>query len=340
MYKVAIVEDEELERRALKAILSRNIEGLSIVGEARNGTEATKLLDNHALDLMLVDINIPKPNGLEIIQMVRERQLNTKVIILTAYDHFEIMQKAIRLKADNYLLKPIRTPDLLKAVKECLADFGSHRTNCEIADKILIMMEHNAYRDCLALVRHHIEWIYARKEEAPRQAILDFSSEMLSLAKQRNMSIPTQLHQQFEALQKEKLDARSRNRILDLFAQMTDLLFAVSEDHFGSSSERMQNVLNFIERNLSHDISLEDAAECAHVSPTYFSRLFKKNMQETFVSYVKRRRMERAKELLAESDLPITNIALDLSFQDTNYFSKVFRKEVGMSPTEYRRDHK
>ena len=116
MFDIAIVEDEELERRALRKILEANLDGARIVGEARNGTEAVELIETRHIDLMLVDIRIPRPNGIEIIQMVRERGLATKVIILTAYDHFDIMQSAIHLKADNFLLKPVRTSELLNAV--------------------------------------------------------------------------------------------------------------------------------------------------------------------------------------------------------------------------------
>ncbi|PLW76831.1 response regulator transcription factor [Cohaesibacter celericrescens] len=337
MYNVAIVEDEELERRALSSILTRNRSEINIIGEARNGAQAVDLLDNHSIDLMLVDINIPKPNGLEIIQIVRDRQLHTKIIILTAYDYFEIMQTAIHLKTDEYLLKPVRTEALLQAVDDCLKELGSHRTNSEIAGQIWYLLEQNCYCDCLSQVRRHIEWIYAQKGVSPRQSILEFSTAMLELTDEKKLQLPDALLDQINNLQGHKLDGRSRNAIQDIFCQMIDILFEVSEDHFGRSPERMQNVLNFIERNLHKAITLEEAADCASISPSYFSRLFKKTMNETFIAYVKQRRILRAKELLISSDLPITNIALDLSFQDMNYFSKVFKKEVGLSPTEYRR---
>ncbi|WP_444460141.1 helix-turn-helix domain-containing protein [Rhodobacter capsulatus] len=57
----------------------------------------------------------------------------------------------------------------------------------------------------------------------------------------------------------------------------------------------------------------------------------------TFIAYVKERRMSRAKDLLAGSSLPILNVALDLAYQDANYFCKAFKKEVGVSPSEFRR---
>nr|WP_321456951.1 response regulator [uncultured Cohaesibacter sp.] len=340
MYDVVIVEDEELERRALRTILSKKVDGINIVGEARNGTEAMNLINNNSIDLMLVDINIPKPNGLEIIQSLRQRNMNTKVVILTAYDYFEIMQKAIHLKADSFLLKPVKTDELLGVVNGCLSDLGSRRTHNAIADQIWDLMERREYRDCLTLVRKHLESIYARKDEAPRQAVLEFSDELLLLSEKRQVDLSTDLLVQIANLKKERLDARSRNRIHSLFCQIVDALFLVTEEHFGRSPERMQNVLNFIERNIGKDITLEDAASCASVSPCYFSRLFKKTIGETFVAYVKQRRMEHAKNMLESSDMPIMNIALDLSFHDINYFAKVFKKEVGLTPSEFRRQNR
>ena len=340
MYDVAIVEDEELERRALRTILSKKVEGINIVGEARNGAEAMQLINNHSLDLILVDINIPKPNGLEIIQSIRQKNMKTKVVILTAYDYFEIMQRAIHLKADSFLLKPVKTDELLGVVNSCLSDLGSSRTHDVIADQIWTLLEQRAYRDCLSLVRKHVEGIYASKGEAPRQAILEFSEELLALSERRKVDMPPDLLGQIANLRKERLDARSRNRIHSLFCQIVDALFQVTEEHYGRSPERMQNVLNYIERNIHKDITLEDAASCASVSPCYFSRLFKKTMGETFVAYVKTRRIDHAKGLLENSDLPIMNIALDLSFHDINYFAKVFKKEVGLTPSEFRRQRR
>ncbi len=337
MYNLAIIEDEELERRAIRTILTRSRQSIHIVGEARNGSEALKLLDATPIDLMLVDINIPKPNGLEIIQLVRERHLATKVVITTAYDYFEIMQSAINLKADNFLLKPIRPEALLEAVDGCLAELGSFRTNSEIAGQVWMLLEQNSYRECLALVRRHVEWIYARKGEPPRKAVLEFAHAMVDLAAERKLSIPAQLQKQIDALPTQRLDDRSRLAVQDVFCQITDVLFDVTEERFGNSPERMQKVLNYIERNLNKGVTLDDVADVANVSACYLSRLFKKSMNITFISYITARRMERAKELLQASDLPVTNISLDLSYNDVNYFCKSFKKEVGVSPTEYRR---
>ncbi|WP_321344284.1 response regulator [Breoghania sp.] len=375
MFNIAIIEDEELERRALRRIIEKNLESANIVGEARNGTEAVRLIETCKIDLMLVDIRIPRPNGLEIIQMVRDRGLNTKVIILTAYDYFEIMQSAIHLKADNFLLKPVRTDDLIKAVSECLGTMSppvstaipdetpsldAPATACEetplsfpthadpenmaettqIAKQIADLVDQTSYRACLTLVRQRLEEIYARKDVPPRRAVLEYIRTVVRIAEDRRLTLPASVSRQIDALAQQRLDLHSHYQMLELLYQIVDVLFEAREPGGAHAADYVQDVLNYIERNLHKGITLEEAAGFANISSCYLSRLFRKEMGVTFISYLKTKRIDRAKELLADSDLPITNVSLDLSFQDANYFCKAFKKEVGVSPSEYRRNHR
>ncbi|MGI2030833.1 response regulator transcription factor [Rhizobium panacihumi] len=349
MFSIAIVEDEELERRALRTIIERNVEGICIVGEAKNGSEAVRLLDEERIDLMLLDIKIPRPHGLEILQMIRERHLTTKVLILTAYDYFEIMQKAIELKADGFLLKPVRTEALLKAVGDCLAEpFAAapgRSAVVEVEDidaddiqgRLGDLVDRRAYRDCLRLVRRRLETIYAHRDTAPRHEVLDLAEMLTDLVALSGRELPQAIARQIDGLESQRLDARSLYKVQELFCQITDTLFEADDERTVPAGERIETVLHFIERNLAKGVTLEDAAEFAHVSPCYLSRLFRKEMNMTFISYLKEQRIERAKDLLQNSDLPITNVSLDLSYADANYFCKAFKKEVGISPSEYRR---
>jgi len=337
MYDIVIVEDEELERQALHSILLENLDNVRIVGEARTGTEAIDLIENNDIDLMLVDINIPRPNGLDVIQRLRDKNANTKVIITTAYDYFDMMHTAIRLKADDYLLKPIRTPDLLMTVETCLQQLGTGRRSQEVVRRIGGLMEHDDYREGVAAVRRHVDWIYTRQDHAPRQLVLDFAADMAGLAAEKGLRIPEDLMAKVDGLQTMRLDGRSRLQVLAVFREMTDQLFDVARERFGQSPERLQKVLNYIERNLSKGVTLDEVAAYANVSPCYLSRLFKKTMNVNFITYLTGRRIDLAKELLTTSEQPITNIALELSYSDVNYFCKSFKKEVGLSPSHYRK---
>jgi YesN/AraC family two-component response regulator len=336
MYNILIVEDEELERQALRTILTDNLDSIRIVGEARTGAEAVQLIDSCDIDLMLVDINIPKMNGLEVIRYLRDKHADTKVIITTAYDYFEITRAAIHLKVDEYLLKPIRTQVLVSTIQTCIQQFGAARRSRELARRIGDLIEQDGYREGVALVRRHTEWIYTQRDHAPRELVQDFAAALLTQAAEKGLKVPDMLAQQAAGLETMSLDDRSRQQVQGLFQGLADLLFDVAGERLEYFPNAMQKALNYIERNLNKGVTLEEVADYANISACYLSRLFKKTLNINFVTYLTNRRIEIAKELLTGTELPVTNIALKLSYNGVNYFCKSFKKEVGMSPSGYR----
>ena len=100
---------------------------------------------------------------------------------------------------------------------------------------------------------------------------------------------------------------------------------------------RIANAINYIDARYRNEISVPDLARLTHLSVNQFHRVFQTATGTTPIDYVNRRRIADAREYLTESDLPVTRIAFDLGFTDSNYFSRVFKKYTGTSPTDYRR---
>jgi AraC-like DNA-binding protein/ligand-binding sensor protein len=95
--------------------------------------------------------------------------------------------------------------------------------------------------------------------------------------------------------------------------------------------------MSYIRRNFTEKVSLEEVADEVSLSPTYFSRLFKEEAGQSFKVYLNDLRIGEAKNLLAETDLPLIEIASRVGFEDQSYFSRVFRNVVGISPGRFRR---
>lgn len=91
-----------------------------------------------------------------------------------------------------------------------------------------------------------------------------------------------------------------------------------------------------IHESLSSDISLEDIARRVEISPFYFSKLFKEETGENFIDYLTMARVRRAKGLLLDRALSVRDVGVESGYSDPNYFSKLFKKVVGLTPTEYR----
>lgn len=93
----------------------------------------------------------------------------------------------------------------------------------------------------------------------------------------------------------------------------------------------------FIEENITEELPLSRVAKAVHTSSFYFCKMFKKVTGLNFTHYVSRVRVERAKSLLQNPNLRISEIAFDVGFQSLTHFNRVFRNITGVSPTEYRR---
>jgi AraC family transcriptional regulator len=102
--------------------------------------------------------------------------------------------------------------------------------------------------------------------------------------------------------------------------------------------EQIQKTIVFIEDHLSDDISIENLAKMASLSPFYYQRLFSRLVKKPVAEYVKLRRMARATESLLQKEKRILDIALDLGFSSHEHFSRTFKDTFGMTPDEYRKN--
>lgn len=100
--------------------------------------------------------------------------------------------------------------------------------------------------------------------------------------------------------------------------------------------DRLKTILSFIQENYAAKISLEDIAGSIHLCKSECCRLFKKHMHESLFDYLLRYRIEKSLPHLMNPDCSITEAAFQVGFADSNYFSKVFRKCMGYTPTKYR----
>ena len=110
-----------------------------------------------------------------------------------------------------------------------------------------------------------------------------------------------------------------------------------SRDDLGSYSEPIRAVLSYIQHNSSQEIRLETLTEVSGLSEGYWPRAFKKEVGLTVSQYLARLRCNQAAELLRTSRLSVQEVSSYVGYEDNNYFVKVFKKEYGMTPSDFRR---
>jgi DNA-binding response OmpR family regulator len=119
--KVLYVEDDEIARENGIEYLENYFD---TIYDASNGLEALALYDKHKPDIIITDIEMPKINGLEFVQRIREHDNTTQIIITTAYSHKEYLFRAIELKLIKYLIKPINEKEFDEAITICIENIS------------------------------------------------------------------------------------------------------------------------------------------------------------------------------------------------------------------------
>lgn len=108
----------------------------------------------------------------------------------------------------------------------------------------------------------------------------------------------------------------------------------------GKREEKSNSIIetskNYIKNNFNKDISLDEVSRAVNISPYYFSKIFKEGTGRNFIEYLTNIRIEKAKELLSTTEYSMKEICTMCGYSDPNYFSRSFKKNVGVTPTEYK----
>ena len=215
MLKIAIVDDNTFLINAVKEKLSF-FEDVSVKHTSLNGSELlTKLQENHNLDLILMDIEMPVLNGIETTQMVKQKYPHIKIIMLTAFDTDEHIFNAIKAGADGYLLKEINPKDLHEGIIETLN--GGAAMNPSIAMKTLkllrnpIDIQNPRDQEEISLSTREVEVLEQLSKGLSYTVIADhlFLSPSTVRKHIENIYKKLQVHSKIEAVQK----ARNHNII-------------------------------------------------------------------------------------------------------------------------------
>ncbi len=120
MLKVLVIDDEAVVRRGIVLGVDWAKIGCAVVGEAENGEEGLALAEQCRPNLIITDIRMPRMDGIAMLTALRARGCDAHVIVLTAYSDFAYARDALKLKADDYLLKPFRNQELESTVAKIL----------------------------------------------------------------------------------------------------------------------------------------------------------------------------------------------------------------------------
>lgn len=509
MIRILLADDDILTLNRLAELIDWNAEGYEIIGQALCGADCLELIEQLCPDILILDIDMPGKNGVEVTREVRLRQLPVKILILSNYDTFSFVREAMHHGAYDYLLKHQLTPGLLleklKEMTALLKEEGSTQSRLSFFTTVakqkylngllrlgitsqeehsLMLSEPDFARGnyCLSvmqvtnfiLITHftpamnrekmidsiltlatnifsslgnglitHLEYgqfavlfhfgditssrdILGSAHRAMR--LLDANirklygltvsfqnscvfSEMANLPKifqetrrlleqsplcgthslhdTLDLQEETELMNALTAMDAGTAEALIRrifsrvslnhaappqqliHRLLQIglrFQQnqkmvpLRDLGNAMSDTDFGRMLSRetedffveyfrkimenapgygsrrysphIQKALLYIHENYGTEITLNDLAEYLHLSPSHLSRLFRKEVGTSFIDYLVSYRVDRARQLIRQSDLDLKTIGEQVGFHGYNYFLRTYKEKTGRTPSQ------
>lgn len=143
MPKLLIVDDDAYIRTGIKQLIDWDELGIEIVGEAEGGREALRIFLETKPQLVLTDIRMPDGDGLDLIRNIREQNLNTRIIILSGYDEFDYVRKAMHYQVEDYLLKPVDADELKEIVKSCCEELVLYSKNERLRKESFQLLRNN-----------------------------------------------------------------------------------------------------------------------------------------------------------------------------------------------------
>lgn len=346
MKKMIIADDEIIIRRGLRKALDWTSLGIEIVGEAEHGIEALALVEEHHPDLMLVDINMPLLNGIELIKKIKVINNDCRIIIITGYDEFEYAREAIRLSVSEYILKPVSKAKLSDVITKVMSSMEEHQINRSYANWAQKQLEvSRAY----LLSDFFSKWMDGRitKEEAAIQLqIFDFplnvDAVVISLSVVNHVDNYTEeIH-----MEEELFKFSFENIVMEICEEINDFIILTdSHNDFFCFYALGENVDSFVLINKIKD-EIVKYLKCNIFAETVVTEMLIDEMPRLYKEMRLKIDAEKAYTpvvLLAKSyidnkyyekklSLKTLSDSIDISPQ---YLSKLIKNELGMTYKEY-----
>lgn len=331
--RLLIIDDEPVIRNGLMMMAQSYTDKFEDIKTAVNGIDALEQMIHFEPDLLLTDIRMPKMDGLELCRQVHEKYPHIMIVVVSGYNDFDYAQKCLSYGVKHYLLKPVTPPDLhdvfdniMRSQSQGYIPVSRYIDWVERIENSIWLLQEEELLKIMDEWREDCSHLSAPQLKAQ---LIDTAALLQKQFQEKNRMLSTDLTEEFRSTSKAELfkefEERLQTVIMDILVMRR-----------GNFKDPMEEAKAYIDNHLSVDISLKEVADMVGITPNYFSTLFKKMSNETFISYRINKRMNKARELLAVPHRRTVDIAAEVGYEDYPHFTKTFKKVFGISPSEYR----
>lgn len=361
-YSVLIVDDELLIREGLRRHIDWTTLNMEVMGVADGAESALELARKKAPDILITDICMRGKNGLDLIEDLLELGLSPQVILISSYNDFSYAQRAVRLNVvREYILKPVDTDTLTALLHKLRDELDLRPAAVPPGTPLSSDIPVNTYRRFLQDLRNggydrhrfvhcakngETENAMAQWDCAQRVILADperrdcaqrFCSNLLMLLISEGVLSDQgedPVHTLRQCTDNESMCRCMQDILSEECRQKAEKAATIAQTKLIAAS------LEIIDRRYRDPhFNLTALAAELSVTPNYLSIRFKEELGVGFMKYLLDKQIENAKRLLADPQYKVYQISEMVGFQDEKYFSRQFKKLVGVTPKEYRNEH-
>lgn len=257
-----------------------------------------------AKTILIVD---DEPRTRQGLQKMLERWSEGRIRIMTADNGRSALDLLEHTKVD-LMISDIRMPEIsgLALVDRLQADKMAHQPS-------------------VILISGHAEFDYAY--QAIQLGVVNYLLKPISRDKL------------IQAIERALEADEERNRVGMMRKIVDKQLLETTANNDAHLSDSVRDALGYVDAHLEQMVGLSEVAEHVRLNASYFSVLFKEQMQMTLSEYIARRKLQKAKELLLTTKIPVAEIAERVGYQTAKYFNKVFKEYEGRSPGQFRTEN-
>ncbi|MDX8047561.1 response regulator [Gracilibacillus sp. S3-1-1] len=374
--KVLLVDDEKNVIDVMKILGKWKTYGITTILEANCGKEAKNIIEKERPEIIFTDIKMPGINGLELMTWLDTISYHGKVIFVTGYHDYSYMRQAIKHNSFDYLLKPIEADlfnqilqEAVEAWKQdylnsnitedkyaynkvvtdaCLGEtFDIHALSSSLPEAeqyevTLLSFYHTHYAD--PVIDTLANKLYTQRLGNAYSLLIDYNICLVLTLENEWFTVEKWLSEQIECSIRIVTSKKPQplTRLPETFSILQRKMHDNQYRHIQQAAQleqlnRMQDIISYVNDYYMEDISLETLSNLFFLSREHISRKFKQETGLPLSKYVTKLRIDQAKYWLVETEETIYSIALMLGYQDENFFSKLFKKMTGSTPSEYRK---
>ena len=349
LYKTLIVGSIEYNTRLLESMpVWGAASGFAIAKIVYDGEKALKALREEHYDIVITEIDVPGLDGMQLLRHVNQEKLCQVVIIISDTVEFQYVRECILFGAFDYL-KKMPDPQTLLAVLKRAAEQLAGSQNAEKTDpdpkypaqdeERILQSFLNHGEETVGLFKKTIEQIYQDTEEQAIQndlVVKKLYANLISRIFEENRWLCHYVAIDYY----KKLDylwAGSQDGFQEFFVRkFAHLAELYNRLLLPSSDKVLDDLIRYVLNHPEEDLRLKTAAEKNFLNYSYLSSNFAAKVGIHYNEYILNVKMARAAYLLLNTDMKVYEICSRVSYQDTNYFTRQFKKVYSLSPSEYK----